>query len=250
MIKKGYVLTVLDTINNTSNTTYKVLAKIDNGESTTAYAKVLSELCIAKEILAYLVGNEIGIQIPEPCLLEMSKRLINQPSDERILCFGSNAKNNSGYERFLTSDKAFEEFISSYNKTFDVCIFDEWLINIDRNYGNILIDGGDIWFIDHEKILDSDANVEALARTNSLFDIVQKKYKMLEIEEKIQYYRDTLYLKLKEIELIPYITECVEHLLISDELGMFIVSQLSRRLPFLSIFIDQRFCMNQRTLGF
>jgi thiamine kinase-like enzyme len=248
MIQKGYVSTILDTKHDTSNVSYKVLAKLENDESIIAYAKRLDEDIIAREIIASLIGQNLNINIPEPCILTLNNKLIDPNSDGEIKCFGSSAKNNSGFERFINDDKGFEKFICDYDRSFDVSVFDEWLFNTDRNFRNIIIDGSTIWFIDHEKIIPNDINVELLSRANALFDIIQRKYTNAQISDKVEYYRNSMYPKMINLQIDTYIQTCLENGLISEEISQFLEDAMKNRLPFLSLIIEKRFCTELRGL--
>lgn len=250
MIRHGYVTTVLKTILDTSNPTFKAQVKLDSGEFSIVYVKPLDNDGIANELFAYLLGQTLKIPIPDPCIVSMDSRLINDSSGKIYNCYGSDSKNNSMFERFSKDQIGFEKLISDYNKSFDVAIFDEWIFNEDRNFENILLDGADVWFIDHEKILNHDATIEQLCRSNSVFDIIQRKYPPEVIEEKREHYKKNLYPILSTINLKEMLLHCIQEKLIDETTASFIEEKLTRRVPYLSLIIDRRFCLDLRNLEF
>lgn len=249
MIRTGKVETVLRQLDTTRNPVLKTIVVFDDdGSRGTVYVKQLRPEVTANEILASLIGRSLGIMIPDPCVVVLDGRLVGDMSKPCEKYFGCNAIEASGFEQFLDNEDSFNRFISDYEKSFDVAVFDEWIFNDDRNTGNLIIDGKDIWFFDHDQCLPPDADPEKLSRGNNIFDIIQKAYSGEQIERSIKYYKESLYGSITNTSIKDYLDTCKGEGLISDQEYQRRSALLSSRIEYLSLFINTRFCVEQRDL--
>lgn len=130
----------------------RALVRLD-GNSVAAILKRLDTGAIAAECFAALVLIEWGIPVPEPILVQ---------DDEQIL-FGSlemaypNLRQRMGLLTSLPPQQlqalqiAACKVVTSFPQTPAALAADEAIANFDRNFENILWDGTDPSFIDHEK---------------------------------------------------------------------------------------------------
>ena len=118
--------------------------------------KELAPTLLAAECFAALLLRGWGLNVPEPVLVHDHEEKnyfgsleVNYPSLKQSMGFNNLAENIRAqiYPHMAK--------IAAQWKQTPLCIAtDEIIGNKDRNIGNILWDGGDPWFIDHERSFD------------------------------------------------------------------------------------------------
>jgi hypothetical protein len=120
-----------------------------------AYAKRLTELEFLVELMAALMGIEMGLPIPEPVAAVSENNEVwfasvdmKFPDLSRHLTVANNQIQNTAQNveilRRLANWPAIQQAIG----------FDEWIANGDRNIGNVLFDGKDrFYLIDHNRAM-------------------------------------------------------------------------------------------------
>lgn len=146
-----------------------------NGADIAVILKELSPPAIAAECFAALLLREWGLNVPEPVLVEMNG----------ILAFGSvemiYPSLKQKFQLDLIPDALKQQIIAhmaniitQWTQTPLAIAIDEVIGNKDRNIGNILWDGGEPYFIDHERCFDlvdqSDQNKLASLATLGTID--------------------------------------------------------------------------------
>lgn len=118
-----------------------------------AYAKKLSDLEFLVEIVTATIGRELGLPIPEP--------IIAFSTDGNDILFASVDAKHPDLTRQLTitnhqtvantpENMEIMQLLSNWEYISLAISFDEWIANGDRNTGNILFDGENIFtLIDH-----------------------------------------------------------------------------------------------------
>lgn len=102
------------------------------------------------EIIVALIGRVYGLPIPRPIVIKLEPDHPDIPLTKTTFIFGSEAKKCPNFSRFLREFNEREEMILDYDKLHQIITFDELIANPDRNNNNILFDGRDFHFIDHE----------------------------------------------------------------------------------------------------
>lgn len=126
-----------------------------NGADIAVILKELSPPAIAAECFAALLLREWGLNVPEPVLVDM----------DGMLAFGSidviYPSLKQKFQLDLVPDTLKQQIVShmaniitQWTQTPLAIAIDEVIGNKDRNIGNILWDGGDPYFIDHERCFD------------------------------------------------------------------------------------------------
>lgn len=127
----------------------------DSRYEVTAYAKRLPYMQFLVELMAALMGIEMGLPIPEPAAafsendeLWFASVDMKYPDISRHLLIENNqiANTPQNTEIFyrLANWPAIQQAIG----------FDEWIANADRNIGNVLFDGKDqFYLIDHDQAM-------------------------------------------------------------------------------------------------
>ncbi|KJV08010.1 HipA family kinase [Methylocucumis oryzae] len=116
----------------------------------TAYAKKLNELEFWVEVMASLLGIELGLPIPEP---------IAAVDENNDVWFASVDMKYPDLTRRLSTanPQAYTQLIhkiANWSEIQKAIQFDEWIANDDRNAGNILYDGGNqFYLIDHNRAM-------------------------------------------------------------------------------------------------
>lgn len=122
-----------------------------------AYIKVLNEKQLVNELLANTLGRLLSLPIPRGFLLrvkpsDLPESTLLKGLDEEVLVFGSQALKYPSLARRYKSDSVeVSRWLKANFKILDeTIIFDDFVANIDRNPGNLLVGGGgEVWLIDH-----------------------------------------------------------------------------------------------------
>ncbi|UXT41439.1 hypothetical protein FY137_09665 [Agrobacterium tumefaciens] len=144
------------------NTTFRGQIETDNEEVRFAIIKALHGKELANEIVATIIGAKLGLKVPE-CYLALApdnsanfenavsldgERLlfcscdVGAPSVAAVFSNGNTNVSSDGMRRIV--DRLVNQDIASLYE------FDEWMANVDRHHGNLLLAGsGDMWLIDH-----------------------------------------------------------------------------------------------------
>jgi hypothetical protein len=152
MIRTGRIVNFIRPAGNGRSDAQVVkLSFRDSRYEVTAYAKRLDDLQFLVELMAALIGIEMGLPIPEPAAAlsennelwfasvdmkypDLSRHLLIE--NDRI----ANTPQNTEIFYRLANWPAIQQAIG----------FDEWIANADRNLGNVLFDGKDkFYLIDH-----------------------------------------------------------------------------------------------------
>ena len=132
----------------------RAVVRVD-GADIAVILKELSMPAVAAECFAALLLREWGLNVPEPVLVDMSG----------VLAFGSvELIYPSLHQKFqyeLIPDELKQQvlahmatIIGQWKQTPLAIAVDEVIGNKDRNIGNLLWDGGEPYFIDHERCFD------------------------------------------------------------------------------------------------
>ena len=122
-----------------------------------AYIKVIASKQLVNELVATTIGRALNLPIPPGYLLRA--RPEDLPDSQKLqqhgaeaLIFGSRAVNHPALARRFQGDpQGVDAWLRGNFKRWDeAVIFDDWIANVDRNLGNLLVGGADqVWLIDH-----------------------------------------------------------------------------------------------------
>jgi len=178
----------------------------------TAYVKLTRD---PRQLIADLasaqVGRAIGLKIPQPFLVFVDTDLIpdniscSYKNTGAMLAFGSaEAVEGMSFARLLKTDnKTAENLFKSWGDGFSsTSIFDEWIANPDRNFGNILFcpATNENWLIDHDQALTGvywplwGLDNPTISVTNTLLDAAQTN---MDDDDKLTLRKKTQQLMLK-----------------------------------------------------
>lgn len=121
-----------------------------------AYIKILNQKQLANELFVNTLGRRLGLPVPKGFLLrvkpaDLPESTLLQNFNQEALAFGSQALNHPSLARRYKNDNAeVMKWLKNNCKILDdTIIFDDFVANIDRNSGNLLVNGNDTWLIDH-----------------------------------------------------------------------------------------------------
>lgn len=130
-----------------------------------AITKFLPEREIAVEVICAVLGQALGLPVPDPILVF---------DETGTPAFGSLDK---GYPSLLHYVKmngkvAITSKLAQWTDLTPTACFDEWIINHDRHAGNLLFDGESFFLIDHGLALPDGFDSALPAKKNILMDVL------------------------------------------------------------------------------
>jgi hypothetical protein len=144
-----------------ANSTYLGRVDLSDDETTAAYVKDLNKRELGNELLTASICAMAGLPMPRAFLvgsdagdLPLSKA--PTASDGTRLMFGLEEIKAPSLRRNYNTDLHFifenlRAKVAAWPQVSMLYILDSWAANVDRNLGNILVQGDDIWLIDHER---------------------------------------------------------------------------------------------------
>lgn len=148
--------TLLDSDEKGVNETFK--GSIDTAAGRyDAYIKILGGRQLVNELISTTVGRAIGLPIPQGYLLrvlpeELPESILLKNHGSEALAFGSRDVGELNLKRRIkdSGDWIVGQIFSKWREWDSAMIFDEWIANGDRHFGNLLIGkAGEVWLIDH-----------------------------------------------------------------------------------------------------
>lgn len=173
----GRALIDLQPSNKGSNPLWTGFVATNHGE-VPAYIKQCRNpegLCI--EIISSLLGLSFGLPIPKPIIVLVEPNHPQIAVGTPTYLFGSQMYEMPSFERFLAESDLTDDCILEYPDLSSIIAFDELIANPDRNNSNILYDGDNYRFIDHEKAFHSkqlpQTPINEVQKIGNISDIVQ-----------------------------------------------------------------------------
>ena len=172
------------------NPTFKAAIQTSAG-TTYGYFKLINPRAIVVEALCAVLGRGMNLPIPRPIIVQVDHGSLPSevPDGTSRITFASQDVNIPSFKRLLNNSQMSQTLwqrLAACHNTRPVAVFDEWIVNYDRNQGNILFDGADdFWFIDHERALPANWPVGQPCNPNQLMTMLSQghdegsKYAML-----------------------------------------------------------------------
>ncbi|HIQ36210.1 MAG TPA: hypothetical protein EYH52_16575 [Acinetobacter venetianus] len=145
-------------INAGQHRMWKGFIATNNGEVEAYIKECRNPNVIIAELITALIGRVYGLPIPRPIIVKVEPNHPDIVVAETMYFFGSESEEYPNFERFLRDYSASDQLILDYKDLHKIIAFDELLANPDRNNGNILYDGENFKFIDHEYCLNPKQN--------------------------------------------------------------------------------------------
>ncbi len=223
------------------NPTWKVHVKT-NESTIGAYVKKIPYREIYVECVCAILGRCLELPIPRPILVKITHEALPDivPENQFSLAFGSEDADYPSFRRFAVGQEAFMKLMN-FAKTVDVGVFDEWIGNFDRNWGNILFDGGEEFvFIDHGNAIQSSLSIEQPERSN---EIIDKLFSMQSEFERFKLNKEVNAKIIPQYPNLPYPliaekTSATSYLPEQDILN--IINFLQQRTNYLSLLFESR----------
>lgn len=139
------------------NETYRGPIETAAGK-TFAYVKLLDVKELINELVSSVLGRTLGLPIPPGYIVLVSRDdypesefLLTQGQD-KALAFGVEAIGHPDLKRRvrIEGESVMRELVQTWTGWCDAMTFDEWIANVDRHLGNLLLGApGEVWLIDH-----------------------------------------------------------------------------------------------------
>lgn len=134
---------------------FRAQVRLSTGGITTVICKRLEQHKIAAECFAALVLRGWGITTPAPCLVLAGNEVLYGSQDAAY----PNLKQRLGWSDHLPEQykekliAAAATLLASWPQTGAVIAADEAILNVDRHIGQVLWDGGEPVWVDHDQSL-------------------------------------------------------------------------------------------------
>jgi hypothetical protein len=170
---------VISRVGDTLNSPERCIVRLADGSTRTAYVKEIPTREIAVEVTCAILGNLLGLPVPDPILVRVP--------GENAIRFGSALINAPPFVQFLNADAAVIARLKSWPQVVPAACFDEWIANRDRHAGNVLHDGGaGFWLIDHGQAAEATQRADALSAANHLFNVTRDGASDVDVELKLR----------------------------------------------------------------
>lgn len=173
----GIPLLGLNKSNKGSNYSWTGFISTNEGEIPAYIKKCKKNEFVIIEIISALIGIHLNLPIPRPILIKVEPGHPEIPVSEVSYLFGSEKCELPCFEREIIDSSLRDELIIKYKDLPLLSTFDELIANPDRHGSNILYDGENFRFIDHEYAFadtqDPRLEINDLYKTETLTDIIK-----------------------------------------------------------------------------
>lgn len=234
---------------NSKNPVWKAPVKTMDQKTEFVYLKLLEPRRIFAEAICAIIGRQIGLPIPEPILVNLPEHLmfdlVGEKNEGNKVCigFGSKDADYPSLNRVLNikDDELIWAKLRAHTKSLEAAIFDEWIANSDRHWGNLLYDGGDEFiFIDHDLALPDQAKSSQPIRNNLLFNFISDGIDELSKARIVKKVQDELCDSYSKIDIRNCVEICYGQSLIGKDNIDSIVDFLMERIGFLNGIIKNK----------
>lgn len=173
----GIPLLGLNKSNKGSNYSWTGFVSTNDGEIPAYIKKCKKDEYVIIEVISALIGIHLNLPIPRPILIKVEPNHPEIPVSDITYLFGSEQSDLPCFEREINDANLRDELIIKYKDLPLLSSFDELIANPDRHGSNILYDGENFRFIDHEfafaKTQDPRLEINDLHKTETLTDIIR-----------------------------------------------------------------------------
>lgn len=257
-MKKATLLSIQQKINEQNiNPTYKAVVYTEDESEVVLYCKEIPVRELFVECAIALIGRDLGIPIPYPYIV-LATPQSNYPNAEHpisapVFLFGSESIDYPNLFRKLDDgiDKSFIlSALAHCDDSHGIILFDEWIANPDRHFGNILFNGGDqLFFIDHEFSVPECCKCEKLVGRNRLLDELKVHYSSE--QQKLQYLDSCMLKHTPKYASYP-LNSIAERTFANDFLKeedvIYLENFLQKRVPYIINLLHQRLNIQQQPL--
>ena len=235
---------------NSKNPVWKAPIKLSD-RTEFVYLKLLDPRKIFVEAICAIIGREVGLPIPEPVLVKIPQHLLvdllGLDEDEKTpklnIAFGSMDADYPSLNRILNveDNEHIWSKLQSHSKSLEAAVFDEWVANSDRHWGNLLYDGGDEFiFIDHDLALPEGVGKDIAVDDNLLLDFIRDKSDELSKARILKQVRGDLSENYAQVDIKQCVEICYGSSLLEQEKLDQIVTFLTERINFLHKIIQEK----------
>jgi hypothetical protein len=125
---------------------------LKSGKTIRAWLKLAPKIKTANDLIGSSIAQWLGIPVARPMLLKVGSEYLLQSkvcrsSDRHVIAFAS--EDISGAKKINDSPEVGRRHLIGWKFLAHTIVFDEWVMNADRTFSNLLVDGRNIWLIDH-----------------------------------------------------------------------------------------------------
>ena len=122
------------------------------------YFRLAGAQTMAAELLGALMAQALSLPTPAPYVLRINAGVLPgsrfaaglQQQPAPLLCVATHDLGAPTFAQLLAEHSAFaKKMLRQWHALLPATAFDEWIANLDRNFGNILYVASELWLIDH-----------------------------------------------------------------------------------------------------
>lgn len=161
----------------------------DDDEDLGVYVRLAEPQPVVAELLCAVIGRAVGLPIPEPYLVAVTRATLPQSGllsgqSGMRLTFASQNVGGADFGQLVRADSSHaHRMLRKWEHLVPVAVFDEWLANADRNFGNIVFAAQSLWLIDHAEALGGSmrrlfslADLSSDALCNNIGDLIARDF--------------------------------------------------------------------------
>lgn len=232
---------------NSKNPVWKAPVKTTDLKTEFVYLKLLDSRRLFAEAICAIIGRQVGLPIPEPILVKIPKHLMIELTGEEdkddCIGFGSKDADYPSLNRVLNveDNELIWGKLRAHTKSLEAAIFDEWIANSDRHWGNLLYDGGDEFiFIDHDLALSESVKIDQAITQNLLFDFISEGTDEVSKARIVRKVRDEMCDNYSKVDIQKCVEICYGSTLFKKEVIDAIVLFLTERIRHLTLIIKNK----------
>lgn len=118
------------------------------------YFRLAERHTLAAELVCAVMARALGLPTPQPYVLHIAPGVLpgSRFADvaQTHLCVATHDLGGQDFAQLLRQDTDFaKKLLREWALLVPTATFDEWVANLDRNFGNILFVAQSLWLIDH-----------------------------------------------------------------------------------------------------
>jgi hypothetical protein len=118
------------------------------------YFRMADRFTVVAELASSVIARALGLPTPQPYLLNIGAGVLSSSRftthGKATVCPATADVGGATFAQLLREESEYaRKLLRSWESLIPTVAFDEWMANLDRNFGNILFVAKHLWLIDH-----------------------------------------------------------------------------------------------------